>query len=115
MALQWWVLWLGLGVLLGCAIVITAQVVLTARTLRSTLQTVQAALPVCEQTVREARQLLSRTNLITDDLETMLDRACRTTVELLEPLHLFAGKAQAFFMGRAGFGQRHNGNHRHHE
>ncbi len=61
-----------LSVIAVCAVVMTATMVVTARQARRTFRRMNALLPHCRQTVRQARRLLARADHVVSQTEMVV-------------------------------------------
>ena len=93
-----------LGFICLSAITVAVCLALIARDMRLTLQRVVAMLPQCEQTVREAHRLLTRTNQAARRIDLVMRKACETASETIEQILFVKSKAQTFFSERFGNG-----------
>lgn len=85
------------GVLSGCAVVLTGAILLFLREARGTLRKLDALLP-------QARQILTRTNRAAQAAEEVVDRTRRVAFGVVDQLARIMEKAQHFFEKRFGNG-----------
>ena len=88
-----------LGVISLCVVILTAVALRTARDVRHTLHELH-------HTLGTLRQLLTRANHMTRNVEGIVQQACRITRDVMEPVALLTERAQAFFGERFGNGAR---------
>ena len=100
-----------LGVLSGCACVLTGVVVVTARRVRRTMERIDDALPSCELTMAQARQtlkethhLLVRTRATAGRVASVVDAACDVAAATMDQLAGLKARTAALLSGHRGNG-----------
>ena len=96
-----------------CMIVATVVLSMLARDVRGTLRQVNAMLPTCSDTIREAHrtfgeahQLLVRTQAVARRAESVVQKACNVALDVIEPVLVWKGKLDTLFTERFGNGAR---------
>ena len=105
-----WVIVL-LGVLSGCALVITVTMVVVACDVRRTLQHLNATLPECQAAVRQLHRSLAKAQRIltmveqrTQQVDAVVERVAGTAGEFVNRLLTWKEQAKTFLGGRFGNG-----------
>ncbi len=109
-----------LGVMAGCAIVITAALLMTVRDLRQVLRTLTALLPRADaalqeshRAARELRLLVGRANRMTHGVETVMQSVCEGALTALQQVRHLKEQARMLFRGSGHNGARSGSRRRH--
>ena len=101
-----WMLILFLGVICLAVLIMDALLVHLMLSMRRTLTKLDTLLPACHRTVREANELLARTNRVTRDVETVVQKARAMVGGALNHLHAAKTQAELLLTGLTGNGTK---------
>lgn len=108
-----------LGLLTACVFVIGCTLLFTVHLLLRLLQQLEALLPDCQRTLREAqlslgqaRQLLTRGNKTMFQIQEMVSKTGSVVLDIGERLSSLKARAQNLWADRLGFGNGFRTSHR---